>query len=241
MIDILLCDDEKETVDEIMEYLSENTYCKEKTDVMPYCTSDGVLKRLRNSEENSDILITDIDMPGMSGMELARVIRDENLDVVLIFMTSHGEYVYDSFEYAPFRYIRKEFMKMELLPALSAACEKVIANRSISLVIKTQDGLITMKTRDILYIEMQNRKCCIYTIQNKIYETRKGIKEIWDSMKEKDSAFVWIHRGCIVNKRHIRSITKTDVVVELDKKLPISRRKRQEIEDVMMDYWGKMI
>ena len=210
-------------------------------DVTEYTSAEGVLKKLHSSDDASNILITDIDMPDVSGMEMARVIRDEQLDVVLIFMTAHAEYVFQSFEYATFRYIRKEFMEIELLPALQAACEKVNASRDISLAIKTQDGILAVKTRDILYYELENRKCMIYTVQNRQYETWKKISELREEMGEMDNSFIQIYRGCMVNKYYVKTIKKDKIVLEDGTELPVSRRKKQEISDTMMEYWGGIV
>lgn len=242
MIYILLCDDEVKVLDRTKKYVN-SIRCKLKDDIdiETYLDAESVLKRMRNSEECSDILITDIDMPGLSGMEMVRILRDEGLDIILIFMTAHSEYVFKSFEYFPFRYIRKEFMETELLPALQAACEKVNASRDISLTIKTRDGILTVRTRDILYYELENRKCVIYTIQNKQYETWKKISELRKKMGELDSSFLQIYRGCMVNKNYVKTIKKDMIVLENGTELPISRRKKQEISDIMMEYWGEII
>ena len=242
MINILLCDDEEKTVDRIRKYIySIRSQMKYPIDITEYTSAASVLKRLHSSDDVSDILITDIDMPDVSGMEMARAIRDEQLDVVLIFMTAHAEYVFQSFEYAPFRYIRKEFMEIELLPALQAACEKVNASRDILLSIKTQDGILAVRTQDILYYELENRKCIIYTVQNKQYKTWKKISELREEMGEMDNSFLQVYRGCMVNKHYVKTIKKDTIILEDGTELPISRRKKQEISDAMMNYWSGVL
>lgn len=242
MINILLCDDEEKTLDRIGNYIdSIRPQIKYPIEITEYTSAEQILKRLHSSDKMSDILITDIDMPNLSGMELARVIQDERLDVILIFMTAHQEYVFQSFEYAPFRYIRKEFMETELLPALQAACKKANASRDIILRIKTHDGIKMIRTGDILYYELENRKCIIYTVQNKRYETWKKISDLKNEIGKMDESFLQIYRGCIVNKRYIIKIKSEAIVLENDIEIPISKRKRQEISDTMMHYWSEII
>ncbi|MCM1499716.1 MAG: LytTR family DNA-binding domain-containing protein [Clostridium sp.] len=242
MIHILLCDDEEKVLDRTKKYIdSIRRELKYEIEIKTYADAESVLRRVRNSGESSDILITDIDMPDLSGMEMVQILRDEGVNMILIFMTAHAEYVFQSFEYFPFRYIRKEFMETELLPALQAACEKVHAERDISLSIKTQDGILAVRTCDILYYELENRKCVIYTIQNKQYETWKRISELREEMGEMDSSFLQIYRGCMVNKKFVKTIKKDRIVLENGIELPISRRKKQEISDAMMEYWGEII
>lgn len=242
MINILLCDDEEKMLDRIGKYIdSIRSQIKYPVDIAEYTSAQQILERLHSSDKMSDILITDIDMPDLSGMEMARVIREEQLDVIIIFMTAHQEYVFQSFEYAPFRYIRKEFMETELLPALQAACEKVNAGRDVVLQIKTHDGIEMIKTGDILYYELENRKCIIYTIQNKRYETWKKISELKNETEEMKESFLQIYRGCIVNKRYITKIKNEAIVLENDIEIPISKQKRREISDTMMRYWSEII
>ena len=242
MMHILLCDDEEKTIHRIRTYIdSIRSEIKYPMDITDYTSAKDVLKRLRGSEECSDILITDIDMPGVSGMEMARTIRDENLDVILIFMTAHEEYVFQSFEYAPFRYIRKEFMETELLPALQTACDKVHAGRDISLSIKTKDGIVAVRTGDILYYELANRRCVIHTIQNQQYETWKKISELREEMGKNDESFLQIYRGCMVNKRYVKVIKSEKIVLENGMEIPISKRKKQELSDSMMQYWSGIV
>lgn len=132
-------------------------------------------------------------------------------------------------------------MEIELLPALQAACEKVNVSRDIALSIKTQDGILAVRTRDILYYELENRKCIIYTVQNRQYETWKKISELREEMGEMDNSFIQIYRGCMVNKYYVKTIKRDRIVLEDGTELPVSRRKKQEIFDIMMEYWGGIV
>lgn len=242
MITILLCDDEKDELDRIRNYIDTlRPKIRYGIDMISYTSAADALQHLRESNGYADILITDIDMPALSGMELVQTIRDEGLDIILIFMTAHAEYVFKSFEYSPFRYIRKEFMEIELLPALQTACERVNANRGVMLSVKTPDGMAAVLSQDILYYELQNRKCIIYTIQGKQYETWKKIHEMRNDMGEDDGFFLQIYRGCMVNKRHVKAIRSATIVLENDIEIPISRAKKQELSDIMMRYWSGII
>ena len=242
MINILLCDDDENTLTRIQRYIdSVRSDIRYEIDMKCYLSAEDVLHTLQNSKECGDILIPDIDMPGLSGMELVQMLQDEGIDILLIFITAHAEYVFKSFEYSPFRYIRKEFMETELLPALHSACDKVLANRDVSLSVKTQEGMEVVRSKDILYYELENRKCIIYTIQNKKYETWKKIKELRSEMGRNDGFFLQIYRGCMVNKRYIKSIKNDMIILENGTKIPISRRKKQEITDAMMNYWSGIL
>lgn len=115
------------------------------------------------------------------------------------------------------------------------------AGRDILLHIKTQDGIVTIRTGDVLYYELENRKCIIYTVQNKRYETWKKISDLRKEMGRMDESFLQIYRGCVVNKRYIKKMKREAIVLENDMEIPVSKRKRQEISDAMMQYWSEVI
>lgn len=242
MIRILLCDDDNGALERIKKYIEMiREKLKYDIEIISYTSAKEVLHRLKSTKECSDILITDIDMPDMSGMELVKTIRQEKIDIILIFITSHTEYVFHAFQYSPFRYIRKEFMEMELLPAIKNACEKVMAIRDKSIVIKVKDEIIPIRTQSILYCELEKRKCIIHTIQGKDYKTWKKISEIQEEIGQNLDSFLQVYRGCLVNKCYIKKIDNERIILENGVMIPISKRKKQELVDQMMNYWSKMV
>ncbi len=167
MVYILLCDDDEKVLELTKNYIIKiQPVLKYNIKIITYKDAKSVLKRIKNLKERSDILITDITMPGLSGLELAKIIHNERPGIVLIFLTAHPEYVYKSLEYSPFRYIRKEFMEEELPQALQAAYDKINSGKDY-ISVKVQDGILAIRIKDIIYYELENRKCVIYTIQGR--------------------------------------------------------------------------
>ena len=239
MVTIVLCDDE---VESLQRTEAEIERIKEKlpypVDVVKYADTDYLMERIDNRELQSDILIVDVDMPKMSGLDIAKYIRQNKLDIIIIFLTGHDEYVYSSFEFAPLRYIRKEFIKEELLYALLAACRNVDTKRIEYVWIKTINGDFNVKSSEILYYEIENRRCNIYMSDGVVFSTKYKIKDIRKLIELKDDAFVQINSGCVVGIRHIKFMSKGDIGVKTDKILQIARRKKAEVEKIVLDYWG---
>ena len=82
--------------------------------------SDGLEAYNIFNEKQPDLLLTDIDMPGVSGIELAKKIRKDDQDVPIIIMTAHTkpEYLIDAVELNITRYLVKPFVGEDLLAAL---------------------------------------------------------------------------------------------------------------------------
>lgn len=131
-------------------------------------------------------------------------------------------------------------MNEELLPALQAACEKLAVFRRIYIIIKNTQGIQKVKSSDIMYFELENRKCIIYTREERI-EAWKNITQLKNELGEEVQLFIEVYRGCLVNKKHIKKVWKNENKLVLDNniELPISRRKKKVIEETMANYWNK--
>lgn len=240
MTEVIICDDDAMALRQTRRFLTDSMHLwGEEMEIMTYTDAESLVKRIRSESERTDILILDIDMPHMSGMEIAKLIRDEERDVILIFLTAHDEFVYLSFQYAPFRYIRKEYMREELPSAMKAALAKLRARRSSFVCLKTQDGERTVKISDITHFQMENRRMCVHLLQGGVYLVWKKLKEFKAEIDAKDDAFVQVHSGCVVNLRHVR--TRRNGMVVLDgaeeTEIPISRRRQREVSETISNYW----
>lgn len=88
---IAVCDDENKIVEEITSYIKKDFPMSE---VRTYSNGESFLAA---SEERPEVLLLDIDMPGISGMEVAAALTREKVSTLIVFVTAHDELVYDSF------------------------------------------------------------------------------------------------------------------------------------------------
>ena len=107
MIKVAICDDEKEYIDKISKIVSDIE------DVKIYTYDSGY--KILNILEEFDIFILDIEMPGISGMNLAHIIREKRKEAIIIFLTNYDSYVFDGYEVGAFRYLSKVRMDFCLL------------------------------------------------------------------------------------------------------------------------------
>ena len=121
---IAICDDEVSVV-EILE---------EKIKML---LPDAVIEKYLSGEElilsscKPDILFLDIQMPGKDGMETARILREDNKDMILIFVTAVEEYVFQAFDVGAFHYLVKPFSDEKLKEVLTKAVH-IVKNRLLA-------------------------------------------------------------------------------------------------------------
>lgn len=88
IINIAICDDEQESLDWILKELYKSANNLNVTiETYPYTDGNKVVDLIYNNKENFDILFLDIDMPNISGLEVAKELRKKESDIILIFIT----------------------------------------------------------------------------------------------------------------------------------------------------------
>ena len=236
-INIAICDDEHKSLDTIEEKLykaSEKLNIKIET----YIYNDGnkVLDLIYNEKEDFDILFLDIDMPNISGLEVARKLREKKTDVILIFISAHEQYVFDSIEYNPFRYIRKSRIDKELLLALRAAYSRIAEMQDYYIAVKTEESEVRVNHSDIMYFETIARKVGIHLNNGEVLIVRKTIKELNEELN--DEHLIRIHSGCVANVKYIDKFSNYDITLDNGEKLIVSRTRVKNVKATLMNYWG---
>lgn len=229
-IQIAICDDDILVVDMIKNrslQILGNTeqYSIFKTtstkELMNYCTCNHI-----------DILLIDIEMPELSGFKFVEWLSEYNQDVIIIFITNIDIYVYESFKYHAFRFIRKSYLD-ELDEALHSAIKKITEKWEIYTVKVTPHLSFEVNVGDIIYFESMHNNVKIVTTQGEnIF--RATLKSIEAELN--NSNFIRIYSSIIVNIKYIYKInTKNLEVIVLikDRKisLPVSRNKLKKLVD----------
>lgn len=226
MINIVICDDDNNFLDfiekKIIKILEDN---RENIKIHKFRSGMELLRFYRKADKPFDIILLDIDMPNIDGLELAEVIRKEDEESILIFLTSMEDEVYKTFKYNTFRFIRKTHMEQELEEALISAMEKLSTEKHI---FKTDHGEIALTTDEIIYFEFMDRVVHIVTFDNKFRTNIRRFKDIEDAFLSK--GFVGIHRSCIVNQNYIRAIGDLEITLDNGEKLPVSRYRMEDVK-----------
>lgn len=227
MIQIAVCDDNKVFLDHITYQLYE--IIKElhiEAEIHQYNHASQLLELYDQINSPFNIIFLDIDMPDIDGLETAKYIRQRDENVILIFLTSMEDRVFESFEYNAFRFIRKGYIFQELKLALQKAWE--LLTKEVKLyTFKTKEEEIKLSLGDILYFEFVNRNVEVKTFEQRYSLTIKRFSDIVEQFSDK--GFIMIHRGCIVNVKYIRSIGYGDITLDTGEMLPVSRYRVSEI------------
>lgn len=241
-ISIAVCDDEQESLDMIRKELCKAAERLNITiETYPYMDGSEVVDLICNNKEDFDILFLDIDMPNISGLEVAKKIRDAGSDIVLIFISAHEQYVFESIDYNPFKYIRKNKIKEEMEYSLKRAYKRISSENVKSIVVKTQDGEVRLKHTSIMYFEVYARRMSVFTNDNQQRNLvgRKSIKNLYSELNNED--FIQIHSGCIVNVKYIDEYSGHNITLDNGTKLIVSRSRIKEVKEAISSYWSRRV
>lgn len=203
-----------------------------------YNDSRNLLYDITEDDFHYDLLLSDIEMPDISGMELAEKIKPFLPDIRIIFITSHIEYAIDAFELSIFRYVPKSDIEKRLPTAIKDAVSLINLEADKSYTIQAKGRFEKIPFKDILYIERDGKNAAINTADG-ISKVRKSLQAVFNELNSEE--FIFIDRGYIVNLIHIMQIKNSTAVLKNGTTLPISRSHLQAVKEQINSYWGNLI
>lgn len=166
-------------------------------------SAEEAYKQIKKEEIN--LLIADIEMPKLSGYELADIIHSHALNISVIFVTANSGYAVHAFELQVHDYIMKPYTKERLIQSVERLKEKTrgsdIAGR---LYIKQKSDIHIIQKKDIIFIERTGRSTTIYTKSGAI-KTYQTLNELEGELRERD--FLRSHRSFIINIHYVKNFS----------------------------------
>ena len=177
-----------------------------------------------DEKKDYDILLLDVEMKNISGIELAKQIRSMDHRVEIIFTTSHFELSGEGYEVDALHYLIKPIAETKLMEVLSKAAQKLSVEPP-SLVIVCNGETVKILEPDILYIESFRHYVVVHT-----QSTEYKLKENLSALKGKlSSDFYQTHRSYLVSLKHIRKISRTAVWLDCGAEIPLARGKYDDV------------
>ena len=208
MINFIICDD-NQRIREGIQVVVTNFMMRNQLTYKTYLFADynEEFMNIINNKMSFRIYILDIETPTRSGIDIARIIRQKDLDSVIIFLTGHEE--------LGLTVLKNELLFLSFINKFDNYEERLINSLRMALQLSKQKTILriedrgtiyTIKTEDILYITRDSvgRKCVIHTEFN-TFKLNKSLSEI---KKHLDNQFMQTHRACFVNKQRVASINK---------------------------------
>ena len=239
MIRIAICDDEKQAVDQHERIVKD---CLQTEgigyEITTYTQSQNLLYDITDDGIFYDLILLDIEMPGISGMEIPKQIKAFLPNIRIIFVTSHTEYAIDAFELSIFRYVPKNNLNAKLTAAVADAARLIELEGGQEYVIQTANRMEKIPYKDIFYICRDGKNADIVSTGG-TSKVRKSLQQVFEEINTPE--FIYIDRGYIVNIIQIMKIKDGMAVLKNGEQLPISRSHLQDVKQKINRFWGAHI
>ncbi len=184
-----------------------------------------------------DLVLMDIEMPGLDGMATARKLRERDEDTCLIFVTKLYQYAIEGYSVRAMDFVVKPVTPEKLAPKLERALRQIDRQRSSRIVVQTGESTLWLDAAELLYVEVMN-----HTLY---YHTKSGRFSAYGTIKDCEQklaplGFARCSNSFLVNLRHVNAVSGGEVLVGGDR-LPIGRTKRREFLQRMAEFAGDIV
>ena len=181
--------------------------------------------------ETVDVLFLDIEMGDMSGVELAKRLRQMGAGLQIVFLTGYMEYIAEGYDVEALHYLIKPVAQEKLGAVLDRAVERLKTRENV-LLLSLPDGVVRLPLYEIRYLEVMKNYVTLHAVEE--YSVKRSLSEL---TKELDESFYRIHRSYIVNLRFVKRITRTEVTLKDGAALPLSRKLYDGLNQALIKYF----
>jgi two-component system, LytTR family, response regulator AlgR len=254
MIRVFIADDETPARERLRELLED--IATEVPTTVAGEAKNGIEALERLPTSGAQVLLLDIRMPGMDGLELARHLGNLENAPAVVFVTAHDKHAIEAFELNALDYLLKPVRAQRLAAALKkAAAAGAPARESLAraaggpreyLSVAERHRIVLVPVRDILFLRAEQKYVTVRTREREhlIEESLVALEKEF-AAPEVPCPFVRIHRNCLVARSAIRGFERTgggeeeahwQVVIDgFAERLPVSRRQWPTVRELVAD------
>ena len=232
MIRIAMVEDEAAVREQLQGYIQRYTR-QYGTEFAVTEFSDGV-EILDTYRPVYDIVLLDVEMKHLDGMETARRIRELDRDVVLLFITNMAQYAIKGYAVGALDYVLKPVPYFAFSQQLQKAEEKLRRRARHYLAVPVEGGLRRLDTAQIYYMESEGHRVHFYTEEGE-FSAPGALKTFEEKLA--DLPFARCNSGYLVNLAQVKSVQQGLAQVG-PYELQVSRPKRKSFLAALADYIG---
>ncbi|XJZ26917.1 LytR/AlgR family response regulator transcription factor [Bacillota bacterium Lsc_1132] len=203
-IRVLIVDDEQPAREELSYMLGEIS----SVEVIGEAAS-GMEAVKKAKELKPDLLFLDIQLPDLSGLQVAELLNEFEFSIQIVFLTAYDHFAIEAFKLRAFHYLLKPYDAEDLIEVFNNFSEMVKEKQlkadqtKNKLAIETENGIAYLSPKEIYFIEKQGREVIIHTKTEK----RKAsftLSELFEKLER--FSFFRTHKSYLVNLEHIKEL-----------------------------------
>ncbi len=231
---IAVCDDDEKELSRFMELIKEYQLSRGIThDCRYFRSSTEFLCDIRGGEY--DLVLLDVIMPGINGVEVARELREVDKNVKLIFISSSPEFALESYSVGAYYYLLKPADADPLFSLLDKAVGELRMQKEQELVLKDRKGIVRISFSELEYVEVINKTVSFHLADGEVREVAVTLAEIEEKLAKRQE-FIKTHRSYLINLNYVQTVEASRVVTKSGQNIPVSRQRRNRVQEVCMRY-----
>lgn len=233
MLNVCLCDNDNNILNyyskKLVKLLNKN-YFSFKLET--FICGESLIFELEDNPNKFDIIIIDIVMKGIDGIETSKILRNYGYEGIIIFLAESKKFAFDSFKVEPLNYILKNDKNNRFENIFLKATEEVYkkSTKNIITFSKLQNKIINLDT--IMYIETLNKKVLFHKLYGEVEEVNCKFKDI--EKKVEEHGLFRCHKSYIVNMNYVKSFNKLKCKLHNNIEIPIGRKYSKEFRNVIL-------
>lgn len=223
MYKLALCDDERFAREQILLLLRhfQEEY-QEHLEITQFSSGEELLEHMA---PDTQILLLDIKMGGLSGMDTARKLRERHPQLCILFITTMTQCALEGYDVHAFGFLVKPVRYESLARQLKDAITMLSHQRGQTISLKRQDSLAVFYSNDILYFEVYGRTMVVVTTHGQ--ETFNiPLRDV--ERQVAGMGFLRCHKSFLVNAFHIQKIGLTSVFLSNGQEIALSKHRRAQ-------------
>lgn len=180
-------------------------------------------------KKDFDVLLLDIEMAGMDGVELARTVRAEDDRVQIVFITGYNDYIAQGYEVAALHYLVKPVDEEKLFQVLSRAVAG-LKHSEPYLTLELPEQTVRLPLPEIRYLDVQHNYVTVHA--GREYTVKRPLSELEQAL---DSRFFRVGRSFVVNLARVRRVTRTEAELTTGERIPLPRGQYDKLNRAIID------
>lgn len=236
MLNIAICDDEVKELNRTKEMCSTYINLHSNYEFKVSCFLSPIeFKSHIMEQKRYDIVLLDIYMPYMTGIEFAYLLRESGYECQIIFLTTSLLHAVEAFSLHAAHYLVKPYTTKQFDDAITRAIAAIEKNDKTFVTLKTSLGIRKINYIDILYTESERHIQHMYLVDGNCLQIRMASTELFELLS-KDKRFFKCGSTYILNLEQVNEVTTHYIMFENQDKIPMQRRQYKELLDRYTKY-----
>ena len=195
----------------------------------------------KNEEYPYDMVLLDIAMKQMNGVELAHAIRGRDKRISIAFLTADRGFALEGYEVGAIRYLVKPVVKEKLYELMDALLAESAENAEDGkcFMVEEKGMLRKVKENTLCYMEACGHYTELHMADAAVIRIKESLGGIVSRIHDKD-LFVKCHRSYAVNLIYVEKISRTECILSNTAVLPVSRSSYQELNEKFIKHYMGM-